>query len=90
MAFTISPQHLGFMASVPWDKSLHFIALTKPSYGDTGMIDTVPAERWDTDITTEEGYQRFMTVISDVKQMAADCCSNTNVSDYCVFTLYHF
>ncbi|KIL68730.1 hypothetical protein M378DRAFT_157840 [Amanita muscaria Koide BX008] len=35
------------------------------------MIDTVPEDRWETDITTEEGYQRFMTVINDVKQMAA-------------------
>ncbi len=35
------------------------------------IIDTVPAERWDTDITTENGYQRFMAVINDVKEMAA-------------------
>ncbi len=33
--------------------------------------DTVPAERWETDITTEEGYGRFLAVINDVKQMAA-------------------
>jgi len=38
----------------------------------TGYItDTVPAERWDTDITTEDGYQRFMAVINDVKEMVA-------------------
>jgi hypothetical protein len=35
------------------------------------ITDTVPAERWDTDITTEEGYQKFMAVIDDVKEMAA-------------------
>ncbi|KAK2467705.1 hypothetical protein APHAL10511_000299 [Amanita phalloides] len=35
------------------------------------ITDTVPAERWDTDITTEEGYYTFMAVINDVKQMAA-------------------
>jgi hypothetical protein len=35
------------------------------------ITDTVPAERWDTDITTEDGYQRFMAVINDVKEMAA-------------------
>ncbi|KIL64215.1 hypothetical protein M378DRAFT_78634 [Amanita muscaria Koide BX008] len=35
------------------------------------IIDAVPAERWDTDITTEEGCQRLMAVINDVKQMAA-------------------
>jgi hypothetical protein len=35
------------------------------------IVDTVPAERWDTDITTEAGYQRFMAVINDVKEMAA-------------------
>jgi hypothetical protein len=35
------------------------------------MVDTIPAERWDADITTEEGYQRFMVVINDVKAMAA-------------------
>ncbi|KIJ15416.1 hypothetical protein PAXINDRAFT_77505 [Paxillus involutus ATCC 200175] len=28
-------------------------------------------QRWDMDITTEEGYQRFMAVIDDVRQMAA-------------------
>jgi hypothetical protein len=33
--------------------------------------DTVPVERWDADITTEEGYQRFMVVINDVKAMVA-------------------
>jgi len=35
------------------------------------VTDTVPAERWVTDITTEDGYKRFMTVINDVKEMAA-------------------
>ena len=35
------------------------------------IMDTVPVERWDTDITTENGYQRFMAVINDVKEMAA-------------------
>ncbi|KIJ15413.1 hypothetical protein PAXINDRAFT_44540, partial [Paxillus involutus ATCC 200175] len=35
------------------------------------IIDTIPAERWDKDITTEEGYKRLMAVIDDVKQMAA-------------------
>ena len=35
------------------------------------MVDTGPKERWDMDITTEGGYQRFMVVINDVKQMAA-------------------
>lgn len=35
------------------------------------IIDTVVAERWNTDITTEDGYQRFMAVINDVKEMAA-------------------
>jgi len=35
------------------------------------VADTVPTERWDTDITTEDGYQRFMAVINDVKEMAA-------------------
>lgn len=42
------------------------------------ISDTVPAERWDTDITTE-GYQRFMAVIDDVKEMAAALWS-----EYCV------
>ncbi|KAF8340788.1 hypothetical protein F5887DRAFT_1284246 [Amanita rubescens] len=37
----------------------------------TYVTDTVPAERWDTDITTEDGYQRFMGVINDVIAMAA-------------------
>ena len=35
------------------------------------MIDTVPAERWDSDIKMEEGYERFVAVINDVKQMEA-------------------
>jgi hypothetical protein len=46
----------------------------KPNYvapSTDRIIDTIPAERWDTDITTEEGYQRFMAVINDVKEMAA-------------------
>ena len=34
------------------------------------ITDTVPADRWETDITTE-GYQRFMAVIHEVKEMAA-------------------
>jgi hypothetical protein len=34
------------------------------------ITNTVLAEKW-TDITTEEGYQRFMAVINDVKEMAA-------------------
>ncbi|KAF8326414.1 hypothetical protein F5887DRAFT_1289043 [Amanita rubescens] len=43
-----------------------------PSYiAPSSNTDTVPVERWDTDITTEDGYQRFMAVISDVKEMAA-------------------
>lgn len=45
-----------------------------PSYVAPSMqyiVDTVPAERWETDITTEEGCQRFMAVIDDVKGMAA-------------------
>ncbi|KAF8340791.1 hypothetical protein F5887DRAFT_888553 [Amanita rubescens] len=37
----------------------------------TYVTDTVRAERWDTDITTEDGYQRFMGVINDVMAMAA-------------------
>jgi hypothetical protein len=35
------------------------------------ITDTVPASRWETDITTEVGYRKFMEVIGDVKDMAA-------------------
>ena len=43
-----------------------------PSYiAPSPNTDAVPVERWDTDITTEDGYQRFMAVINDVKEMAA-------------------
>ncbi|KIJ15415.1 hypothetical protein PAXINDRAFT_11958 [Paxillus involutus ATCC 200175] len=35
------------------------------------VTDTAPEERWDVDITTEEGYKRFMAVINRVKEMAA-------------------
>ena len=35
------------------------------SYG----IDIVPASRWDLEITTAEGYQSFMEVVNDVKEM---------------------
>ena len=39
-----------------------------PSTND--ITNQVPTEKW-TDITTEDGYQRFMAVINDVKEMAA-------------------
>ncbi|KAJ6617961.1 hypothetical protein B0H10DRAFT_1280545 [Mycena sp. CBHHK59/15] len=45
-----------------------------PSYVEPSterIIDTVPADRWETDITMEEGYQRFMAVVNEVKRMAA-------------------
>jgi hypothetical protein len=32
---------------------------------------TVPVDRWQSDITTEEGYQQFMTVVDSVKRMVA-------------------
>jgi hypothetical protein len=32
---------------------------------------TIPVDRWQLDITTEEGYQQFMTVVDNVKRMAA-------------------
>jgi hypothetical protein len=35
------------------------------------VINTVLAERWDVDITTKDGFQRFMAVINDVRNMAA-------------------
>ena len=45
---------------------------TTPYYvsRETGVTDRAPlaAKRWDTDITTEDGYQRFMAVINDVKE----------------------
>ena len=65
---------------VSWDKGLRFVAWTKPpGYVNPNyvapstdyMIDTVPAERWDSDIKMEEGYERFVAVINDVKQMEA-------------------
>ena len=33
------------------------------------LTDTAPKARWDVDVTTEEGYQRFMEVVEYVKQM---------------------
>lgn len=51
------------------DKTTGCINPTHVEPSDT--VETVPAERWDTDITTEEGYQQFMAVINDVKTMAA-------------------
>jgi hypothetical protein len=31
----------------------------------------IPVDRWQLDITTEEGYQQFMTVVDNVKRMVA-------------------
>ncbi|KAK0462454.1 uncharacterized protein EV420DRAFT_1188012 [Desarmillaria tabescens] len=35
----------------------------------THVTNTAPKSRWDLDITTEEGYERFMAVVADVKLM---------------------
>lgn len=35
------------------------------------VTDTVPANRWELDITTEAGHQQFMAVVDDVKGMVA-------------------
>jgi hypothetical protein len=35
----------------------------------THVMDTVPEARWDVDITTEEGYQRFMAIVQEIRQM---------------------
>lgn len=40
--------------------------ISPPEYVAT---DTVPKERWDLDITTEEGYAKLMEVVEDVKEM---------------------
>lgn len=45
--------------------------LTPHYIAPSSNTDTVPVERWDTDVTTEDGYQKFMAVINDVKEMAA-------------------
>jgi len=33
------------------------------------LVDTVPANRWGLDITTDPGYQKFKAVVDDVKNM---------------------
>ncbi|KAG1873225.1 hypothetical protein F4604DRAFT_1767398 [Suillus subluteus] len=40
-----------------------------PTAGDGTEMDTVPANRWEFDITTEAGHQQFMKVVNDVKYM---------------------
>jgi len=35
------------------------------------VTDTVPANRWELDITTEVGHQQLMAVVNDVKGMVA-------------------
>jgi len=35
------------------------------------VTDTVPANRWELDITTEVGHQQFMAIVNDVKGMVA-------------------
>ena len=35
------------------------------------LTDTVPANRWELDITTEAGHRQFMEVAGDVKGMVA-------------------
>jgi hypothetical protein len=33
--------------------------------------DTAPADRWDADILTANGYNRFMNIVEQVKALAA-------------------
>ncbi|KAK0465795.1 hypothetical protein IW261DRAFT_1124725 [Armillaria novae-zelandiae] len=35
-------------------------------------VRALPESRWDLDITTEKGYERFMAVVADVKQMVRE------------------
>ncbi|KAK0225305.1 hypothetical protein IW262DRAFT_675191 [Armillaria fumosa] len=36
------------------------------------VTDTAPESRWDLDITAVQGYERFMAVVADVKQMVRE------------------
>ena len=36
------------------------------------VTDTAPIERWDSDILTEEGLQRFMAVVNEIKEGCED------------------
>ena len=53
------------------DKAMGHVIPNYVALSTKYVTDTIPAERWETDITTEEGYQKLMEVVNDVKQMAA-------------------
>ncbi|KAG2143579.1 hypothetical protein DEU56DRAFT_242352 [Suillus clintonianus] len=42
-----------------------------PTAGDSPEVDTVPANRWEFDITTDAGHRQFMAVVNDIKGMDA-------------------
>ena len=35
------------------------------------VMDTVPVNRWELDITTEVGHQQFMAIVNNIKGMVA-------------------
>ncbi|KAG2114973.1 hypothetical protein BD769DRAFT_1488425 [Suillus cothurnatus] len=46
-----------------------------PTAGDGEEVDTVPANRWEFDITTEAGHQQFMRAVNDAISMERNCDS---------------
>lgn len=51
------------------DRTLGSVAPEYVAAPPTQIVDTAPETRWEVDITTEDGYHRFMEVVQDVKRM---------------------
>ena len=52
------------------DKSLESITPIAIPRNEAYVNDTAPADRWDVDILTDDGYNRFMEVCNEVKALA--------------------
>ena len=51
------------------DKATDHIDSEYVEQSSTSMLNGVPANGWDLDITTAAGYERFMEVVNDIKGM---------------------
>jgi hypothetical protein len=52
------------------DKSLESLTPIAIPRNDAYINDTAPVDRWDLDVLTDDGYNRFMDVCNEVKDLA--------------------
>jgi hypothetical protein len=53
------------------DKTMESLTPSRIPRNDTYINDTAPAGRWDADILTDDGYNRFMNIVEHVRALAA-------------------